>query len=1032
MSALDRLFREAEDKYNDGYSDTSLQILASIDNGLLSINSYLKRAEMYTKLKELDKAEEDLNSALLVVKKDNLGKSSQMISILMKRLTIRESQEKYSQALEDIDYLYDITKDNSLLQSKQRLLRLEKDVKLKTEAGNFLMILKENLETKPGSEWHVVSMSWFEKWQIYVKISSFYMEEEIPFKVSRSLYHSDAPGIIDNSNIIDYEKTGIVIEDPNNPYNKICLKKGMAENMDFILLPAPAYEFLYNIYGCNTDIKRYAIEINDTMYQVEVMLRMISIATSVKESIDTVVMNVSSKQTIEKMKKSFLNIKKIPGQAKVWKINLTMISLDKLQALISTNETVFLDGAKILQENLLIDDAEISEQDLIFIELPKKSVFLFTDDSKKISDRCGFCQSSVKLTIVCLKCKKMKYCSVVCQTNHLIDHKTHCKPPRRGLLRCFCKNSLTDHSEDEAQVVPVETIIKHKSGLTGLQNLGNTCFMNSALQCLSHTNEITEVLLSGRYLELLNKNNPLGTNGKLVLSYAELLQNLWKGNNSSFAPWKLKRIISNYAPQFVGYQQHDSQELLGFILDRIHEDLNQVKKKPYFEDNDIIGKNDEELSRESWRRHSLRNQSIIVDLMHGQYKSSLLCPLCKKYSYTFDPFNSITLPLPQSQEKILSFYYIFYESTKAPYSMAIEYSSGDTLEHVSSEISKLLEISQESFIYATILNDIIKEFPQKKKSIEPLRNFTLFAYEIKEEKNLEIIELQVGIEKNKSRNSSYSRILCVPQNFTFKELHWEIFLKFKNNFPRMNFKQRTQELYEDFMTSPAYIVYFLPYKDVPCNFCKDDNCKGCPIPYSNEKIRKIFTEGRVILELLWRANHQLLGASLNDLNRCTEHSCVIEVTQKSRKNPVKIEECFELFRVPEQLEKDNAWYCNNCKTHVQAIKKLEIYKVPPVLIIHIKRFKVNGHTKEKLYNPVIFPDQGLDIRDWVIGDNNVKLYDLYAVCNHYGNLTGGHYTATCYSALNKQWFDFKDSQVVVNRDFGNSASAYVLFYRARK
>ena len=233
------------------------------------------------------------------------------------------------------------------------------------------------------------------------------------------------------------------------------------------------------------------------------------------------------------------------------------------------------------------------------------------------------------------------------------------------------------------------------------------------------------------------------------------------------------------------------------------------------------------------------------------------------------------------------------------------------------------------------------------------------------------------------------------------------------------------------MINPAYILYFTASKDSLCQFCLERSCKGCPIPYSNEKLKKIFKNGRVVIEVLWKANHASLGANLQEQNRCTEHSSISEITQKSRKNPVKLEECFELFRVPEQLEKENAWYCPNCKKHVQATKKLEIYKAPPLLIIHIKRFKVNGHTKEKLYNPVVFPEAGLDISKWVIGSEIPPLYDLYAVCNHFGNLSGGHYTATCYSTLNKSWFDFKDSQVVPSTE-NNSSSAYVLFYRARK
>jgi ubiquitin carboxyl-terminal hydrolase 4/11 len=1029
MSEVNLIFESARKYIDDGDIVTSINILSTMDTNKFSVNTYIKRADLYWQLKCPDKAEEDLSFAYTLANKDPDTRKKFITTILNKRISINESLEKYTEALRDNLELYEVTQDPNLIKNRQKLAGLEREAKLKIETGEFLMIFKSNLETKPGSEWHVVSLAWFEKWQKYVKIFSFFMEEEIPFKVvTKHTNFCEDPGPIDNTDIIDEEQTNIILEDPSNPYTKICLKKGMAENLTYILLPAPAFEYLSSIYTCKVDIKRYAIEVNDTMYQVEVYLKTITIAVNRRGNLETNLINISRKDTIESLKKTYLNLKNISTSNKVWKISLSILSMEKLQALMSTRDTVYLEGGKILADSLVIDDAEIGEQDLILIETLINNKFLFTDDNKKVSECCGFCQKRTKLQVVCSTCKSVKYCNKICQTKHSNDHNLTCKPSKRSLLRCFCRNSIADDSD--AVIVPIDSTIKFKSGLTGLQNLGNTCFMNAAIQCLSHTNEITEIFLTGKYNEYLNKTNPLGTNGKLALAYAELLENLWRGTSSSFPPWKLKRIVSLYAPQFVGYQQHDSQELLGFLLDRLHEDLNLIKKKTYFEDNNITGSNDEEVARESWRRHTLRNQSIIVDLAHGQYKSSLYCPSCKQYSYTFDPFNSITLPLPQSQEKVQNFYFIFYDPIKPPYSMACEYQIGDTLEQVSKEISRLLEIESTSYVFFTILNDVVKEILPLKKSIESLRNFTLFAYEIKD-KNSEIIELQVVIEKNKLKTTSYSRIICLTSMNTFRDLHHEVFIKFRHHFPRLNSKNKIQEVYEELLASPAYVIYFVPYKDSPCPLCRDKPCKGCPIPYSNDKLKKIFSNGRVIIELAWKYSYNNFGANLQDLNRCTEHISVSDISQKSRKNPVRLEECFDLFRVPELLEKENAWYCPNCKTDVQATKKLEIYKVPPILIIHIKRFKVNGHTKEKLYNPVIFPETGLDIKEWVIGSEKPGLYDLYAVCNHFGNLSGGHYTATCYSTLNRSWFDFKDSQVVPSTE-NNSASAYVLFYRARK
>lgn len=93
-----------------------------------------------------------------------------------------------------------------------------------------------------------------------------------------------------------------------------------------------------------------------------------------------------------------------------------------------------------------------------------------------------------------------------------------------------------------------------------------------------------------------------------------------------------QQTIGRFAPSFIGYQQHDSQELLAFLLDGLHEDLNRIRKKPYVEMPDFDGKPDAEVALASWDYHKARNDSIIVDLFQGQFKSRLVCPDCKKVS----------------------------------------------------------------------------------------------------------------------------------------------------------------------------------------------------------------------------------------------------------------------------------------------------------------------------------------------------------------------------------------------------------------
>jgi ubiquitin carboxyl-terminal hydrolase 4/11/15 len=167
----------------------------------------------------------------------------------------------------------------------------------------------------------------------------------------------------------------------------------------------------------------------------------------------------------------------------------------------------------------------------------------------------------------------------------------------------------------------------------GLVNLGNTCFMNSALQCLVHTAELTEYFRRNVFKEELNRDNPLGMGGAVAEAFGSLVQRLWETSSSSLAPREFKTTIARFAPQFIGYQQHDSQELLAFLLDGLHEDLNRVRKKPYVENPDWEGGGERELldlARKTWDGYKSRNDSIVVDLFQGQYKSTLICPECSK------------------------------------------------------------------------------------------------------------------------------------------------------------------------------------------------------------------------------------------------------------------------------------------------------------------------------------------------------------------------------------------------------------------
>ncbi|XP_043974596.1 ubiquitin carboxyl-terminal hydrolase 2a isoform X3 [Gambusia affinis] len=185
---------------------------------------------------------------------------------------------------------------------------------------------------------------------------------------------------------------------------------------------------------------------------------------------------------------------------------------------------------------------------------------------------------------------------------------------------------------------------KSAQGLVGLKNLGNTCFMNSILQCLSNTQSLRDYCLHNSHRRDLNNNSR--TNTALMEEFAKLIQIMWTSTSSeAVSPSEFKTQIQRYAPRFVGYNQQDAQEFLRFLLDGLHNEVNRVTVRPRGTVEDFDHLPDEEKGKKMWSKYLEREDSKIVDLFVGQLKSSLTCSHCGFCSTVFDPFWDLSLPI---------------------------------------------------------------------------------------------------------------------------------------------------------------------------------------------------------------------------------------------------------------------------------------------------------------------------------------------------------------------------------------------------
>mmetsp|Transcript_45295 Transcript_45295/g.50416 ORF Transcript_45295/g.50416 Transcript_45295/m.50416 type:complete len:731 (+) Transcript_45295:749-2941(+) len=201
-------------------------------------------------------------------------------------------------------------------------------------------------------------------------------------------------------------------------------------------------------------------------------------------------------------------------------------------------------------------------------------------------------------------------------------------------------------------------------GACGLANLGNTCYINSALQCISYFPLLRSYLLSGEYKSTgdLNKDNPLGTKGWLLEEFVELLRFMWSSKAGEKSPTRLRQAIAKLKPDvFAGADQQDAQELLSYVLDALMEDSNRVLEKPYVEglEDDWVRKTDlYRVGEEAWRRERRRSRSIVTDVITGQTLSTTTCPVCDYSSQKFDPFNLLSVPLPTVTDVIFKCYVV--------------------------------------------------------------------------------------------------------------------------------------------------------------------------------------------------------------------------------------------------------------------------------------------------------------------------------------------------------------------------------------
>uniref|UniRef100_A0A8C3UCK5 Ubiquitin carboxyl-terminal hydrolase 32 n=1 Tax=Catharus ustulatus TaxID=91951 RepID=A0A8C3UCK5_CATUS len=592
---------------------------------------------------------------------------------------------------------------------------------------------------------------------------------------------------------------------------------------------------------------------------------------------------------------------------------------------------------------------------------------------------------------------------------------------------------IANSSKIDRHKVPTE------KGATGLSNLGNTCFMNSSIQCVSNTQPLTRYFISGRHLYELNRTNPIGMKGHMAKCYGDLVQELWSGTQKNIAPLKLRWTIAKYAPRFNGFQQQDSQELLAFLLDGLHEDLNRVHDKPYVELKDSDGRPDWEVAAEAWENHLRRNRSIVVDLFHGQLKSQVKCKTCGHISVRFDPFNFLSLPLPMDSYMHLEITVIKLDGT-TPVRYGLRLNMDEKYTGLKKQLSELCGLKPEQILLAEVHSSNIKNFPQDNQKVRLSVSGFLCAFEIPipGSPTSASSPVQTEISTGPSANGAPSVLMngdvakpslipngmpntVVPCGTEHCPPSWSLnghvpslcdspctgyiiavhrkmmrtelyFLSSQKNRPSLfgmplivpcTVHTRKRDLYDAVWIQVSRLASPLPPQEASnhaqdCDDSmgyqypftlrvvqKDGNscawcpwyrfCRGCKIECTEDRA----CVGSACIAVDWDPTALHLRYQTSQERIVEEHESV-EQSRRAQAEPINLDSCLRAFTSEEELGEDEMYYCSKCKTHCLATKKLDLWRLPPILIIHLKRFQfVNGRWI-KSQKIVKFPRENFD------------------------------------------------------------------------
>ncbi|XP_062410304.1 ubiquitin carboxyl-terminal hydrolase 20 isoform X1 [Sardina pilchardus] len=582
--------------------------------------------------------------------------------------------------------------------------------------------------------------------------------------------------------------------------------------------------------------------------------------------------------------------------------------------------------------------------------------------------------------------------------------------------------AVADEDESESE----EDELKPR-GLTGMKNIGNSCYMNAALQALSNCPPLTQFFLDCSGLVRTDKKPAL------CKSYQKLISELWHKKRPSYVvPTNLSHGIKLVNPMFRGYAQQDTQEFLRCLMDQLHEEL----KEPLREsggggamgdsgaeagDGGTGARDDERSpSEDDFLSCDSGSSSGEGPEGRGAGEAELLIQ---------DECGGVRMA-PASTATTAT-------STATATGGGI--SEKERLKERRVSGSPLRGASQEMDEDADVDTAAAQEGPGEREPEEtPVPSST---------PNQAPANSTTEPDNEASMHHPPSRP-CSPAP-TVQELHPKLSSSPPRSSPLrsayslkkaqaiMGPRKKKQSRYRS-VISDIFDGSILSL--VQCLTCDRVSTTvetfqdlSLPIPGKEDlaKLHSSIHQNAPAKTGVCADTYATQGwiSFIMDSIRKFVVSCIPSWFWGPM---VTLEDCLAAFFAADELKGDNMYSCERCKKLRNGIKYCKVVRLPEILCIHLKRFRHEVMYSFKINSHVSFPLEGLDLRPFLAKDSpsQITTYDLLSVICHHGTAGSGHYIAYCQNVINGQWYEFDDQYVTeVHETVVQNAEAYVLFYR---